>query len=66
MIYAEFESILVPKDNGKQNQKESYTNKYHKQIACSYGQILVCFDDKLVSLLRYTQTKMQFEVLLII
>ena len=31
MIYADFESILVPEDNGKQNTKESYTNKYHKR-----------------------------------
>ena len=27
-IYADFESILVPEDNGKQNLNESYTNKY--------------------------------------
>ena len=27
MIYADFESILVPKDNGKQNP-DAYTNKY--------------------------------------
>ena len=26
-IYAYFESILVPKDNGKQNPNESHTNK---------------------------------------
>ena len=26
MVYADFESILVPEDNGKQNPKESYTN----------------------------------------
>ena len=25
MIYADFESILVPGDNGKQNPDESYT-----------------------------------------
>ena len=31
MIYANFWSILVPKDNGKQNLKKSYTNK-HKII----------------------------------
>ena len=37
MIYTNFESILVPEDNGKQNQKESYTNKYQKHLACSYG-----------------------------
>ena len=28
MIYADFESILVPEDNGKQNLNKSYTNKY--------------------------------------
>ena len=28
MICADFESILVPKDNGKQNPDESYMNKY--------------------------------------
>ena len=33
-------------NNGKQNRKESYTNKYQKHIACSYGYKLVCFDDK--------------------
>ena len=31
MIYANFESILVPEDNGKQNPNESYTNKYKKK-----------------------------------
>ena len=28
MIYTNFESILVPENNGKQNSKESFTNKY--------------------------------------
>ena len=28
MIYADFGSILVPEDNGKQNPHELYTNKY--------------------------------------
>ena len=46
MIYANFESILVPEDNGKQNPNESYTNKYQKYVACSYGYQLVCVDDK--------------------
>ena len=36
MIYADFESILVPEDNGKQNPNESYTNKY-QHVDCSYG-----------------------------
>ena len=30
LIDADFESILVPEDNGKQNRNESYTNKYQK------------------------------------
>ena len=46
MIYADFESILVLKVNGRQNPKESYTNKYQKHVACSYGYKLVCVDDK--------------------
>ena len=46
IIYADFESFLVPEDNGKQNLEESYTNKYQKYIACSYGYKSVCVDDK--------------------
>ena len=46
MIYADFESILAPEKNGKQNPNESYTNKYQKHVACSYGYKLVCVDDK--------------------
>ena len=37
MIYANFESIQVPEDNGKQNPIESYTKKYQEHVACSYG-----------------------------
>ena len=33
MIYADFEIILVPKDNGKLNPEESYTKEYQKNIA---------------------------------
>ena len=46
IIYADFESILVPEDNGKQNQEELYTNKYQKYVACTYGYKLVFVDDK--------------------
>ena len=46
LIYADFESILVPQNNGKQNPNESFTNKYQKHVACSYGYKLVCVDDK--------------------
>ena len=48
MIYVDFESILLPEDNGKQNPNESYTNKYQKHVACSYGYKLVCVDDKFI------------------
>ena len=46
IIYADFESILVQEDNGKQNPKESYTNNYQKHIVSSYGYKLVRVDDK--------------------
>ena len=46
IIYSDFKSILVPGDNGKQNPKESYTKKYQKHIACTYGYKLICADDK--------------------
>ena len=46
IIYANFESILVSKNNGKQNLEESYTNKYQRHIAYSYGYKLVFVDDK--------------------
>ena len=45
-MYAGFESILVPENNGKQNPEEFYTNKYQKHIACNYGHKLICVDDK--------------------
>ena len=41
MIYADFESILVAEDNGKQNPNESC----QKYVACSYGYKLACVDD---------------------
>ena len=45
MIYADLEIILVPEDNVKQNPDQTYTNKYRKHVACSYGNKLVCVDD---------------------
>ena len=44
MIYADFESILVPEDKGKQNLNDSYTNKYQKHVVCSYDYKLICLD----------------------
>ena len=46
IFYADSESILVPEENGKENPNESYTNKYQKHVACSYGYELVYVDDK--------------------
>ena len=46
MIYADFESILVPEDNKTQNLKKSYRKKYQKHIACHYGYKLLNVDDK--------------------
>ena len=46
MIYADFESILVPEDNRKQNPDGTYTNKYQKHVACTYSYKLVWVDDK--------------------
>ena len=52
MIYADFESNLVPENNGKQNPNESYTSKYQKHVACNYGYKLVCVDDKFSNFLK--------------
>ena len=41
MIYADFESILLPEDNEKQNLEEFCSNKYKKHVACSYGYKLI-------------------------
>ena len=37
---------LLLKDKGKQNPEASYTKKYKKHVACSYGYKLVCVNDK--------------------
>ena len=41
-INADFQFILVPGDTRKQNPKALYTEKYQKDIVCSYGYKLVC------------------------
>ena len=46
IIFADFESILVPEDNRKQNPEQSYTTNYQKHSACSCGYKLVSVDDK--------------------
>ena len=52
MIYADFESILVTENNGKQNSEESYTNKFKDFLLVAYGCKLVCADDKFIGILR--------------
>ena len=47
--YADFESISVPEENGKQNSDEFYKNKYQKKFVCSYGHKLVCVNHKFSS-----------------
>ena len=46
IIYANFESTLLPQDNGRQNPGESYANRLQNHLACSYSFKLVCVDDK--------------------
>ena len=52
MIFADFENILVPGDNGKQNHEDCYTNIYQKYVACCYGYKLVCVDDNFSRLFK--------------
>ena len=46
MINPDFERILLPENNGKQNPDELYANKNKKHVACSYDNKLICVDNK--------------------
>ena len=46
IINADYQFILVAEDNGKQNPKACYTNKYGKDIVCSNGYKSVCLHNK--------------------
>ena len=46
IIYADFESILVSEDNGKQNSEESYTKKYQQHIAQGSGYRFALVDNR--------------------
>ena len=76
LIYANFESILVPEDNGKQNPNDFYTNKYQNMLLLVVMVInqyvfvknlvkliikLACVDCKFSN---HTQVKMLFTILL--
>ena len=43
LIQTDFESTLVPVDSGQQNSNEPNTNKYKKNVVCSYGYELMCW-----------------------
>ena len=45
MIYVDFEIILVPENDEKQNPDEPYTNKHQNHVVCRYDDTLVCVDD---------------------
>ena len=42
MIDADFKSILIPEDDGKQNLNQSYNSKYQKHVACCYIHESMC------------------------
>ena len=46
MVYANFESVLVPEDNGKQIPEEFYTNKHQKHVVYSYDYKQACVDER--------------------
>ena len=46
MIYVDFESILVSKDNRQQNPEEHSMNKYQRYVARSCSYMLVYFGGK--------------------
>ena len=62
MIYADFESILVPEDNGSQIQKSlirtNIKNLLLPVMAVNYYVLII----SLVSLLRNTSAKMKFTI----
>ena len=63
MIYADFESIVVPEDHGKQIQMSLIPTNM-KNIAYSYGYKLVCVDDKFSKSFKLYLDEMLFTILL--
>ena len=62
MIYADFTSNFSQKILGRKIQKELYSSKYQKHSIAKNQYILMI---RIVSLLKYIQTKIQFTVFLI-
>ena len=65
MIYADFENILVPEENGKQNPNKLYTNKYQKHVLVVMAINWYVLVINLVSLLSHIQVKMFTDILLV-
>ena len=60
MNYDDFESVLVPENNGKQNPDESYMNEYQNYVRCSFSYKLLRVDDLLSKSLKSIKVKMLF------
>ena len=46
IIYADFQSTLIPKNNGRQNPDQFHASKYQNHVGWSYIYKLVCVDDQ--------------------
>ena len=62
MIYTDFESILEPKNNGKQNPDDFYTNKYQNMLLAVMVVNQCDLIINLVSLLNHISVKMLFTI----
>ena len=65
MIYADFENILVPEENGQQNPNKLYTNKYQKHVLVVMAINWYVLVINLESLLSHIQVKMFTDILLV-
>ena len=45
MTYADFESILVSENNGRQIPDASHKNNFQNHVGCSFGYKFICVDD---------------------
>ena len=66
IIYAVFESMLIPEDNVKQNPKEFYRNKHQKTCSLQLCYKLVCGDKKVSKSFKSYFGEYWFTILLII
>ena len=51
-IYDDFESILGPEINAKQDPDEFYTDKYQNHVGYIFGYELACVDDQFSKLFK--------------